>query len=125
MFSLGKNKKSFKSLEEASKKVEELEAKISEISRELEDFKKEGKIFFQKLGLRRYNPFSGMGGDQSFSLALLDENNDGFVITSIFINDNSRIFAKPIIKGESGHQLSKEEKETIEQAKNSKTYGSR
>ncbi len=118
MFSFGKKrKKSVESLEEASNKLTELEEKIGEITKELKERKKESAIFFQKLGLVRYNPFNGLGGDQSFSLALLDKNDSGCIITSIFTKDNSRIFSKPIIKGRSDYQLSKEEIEAIGQAK--------
>src|SRR3989338_3673463 len=44
-----------------------------------------------KVALVRFNPFQGMGGDQSFSLALLDAKNNGFVLTSIHANDTTRI----------------------------------
>jgi hypothetical protein len=64
----------------------------------------------------RYNPFDNVGGDQSFSIALLDANNNGFVITSLYAREGTRVFAKPIKNGESEFPLSEEEKEAINRA---------
>jgi hypothetical protein len=48
---------------------------------------------------------------------MLDQKNNGFVVTSIFMDGNTRIFAKPIEKGLSKYQLSKEEQQAIEGVK--------
>lgn len=72
---------------------------------------------FQKIGVVRYNPFKDVGGDQSFSIALLDLNNSGFVITSLYGREGTRVYAKPITKGKSEYSLSEEEIEAIEKAK--------
>ncbi len=70
----------------------------------------------QNVGVVRYNAFDGMGSDQSFSLALLDENGDGFVLTSLYGRNASTTFAKPIKAMQSSYPLSDEEKKAIEQA---------
>ena len=75
---------------------------------------------YQKLGLVRYNPFSDTGSDQSFSLALLDLLNNGFVITSIHGRDLNRVYAKQVENGKSRHNLSAEEEEAIRRAKGEK-----
>jgi hypothetical protein len=75
---------------------------------------------YQKLALVRYNPFSDTGSDQTFSLALLDLNNNGFVITSIHGRDLNRVYAKEIVNGKSRHNLSAEEEEAIRRAKGEK-----
>ncbi len=73
--------------------------------------------FIQKIGLVRFNPFSQTGGDQSFSLALLDANDDGFVLSSLHSRDHTRLYAKTIKKGQSvGHELSKEERQALKDA---------
>ena len=73
-----------------------------------------GAIGGFKYGLVRYNPFDDLGGDQSFSLALLDQNNSGIIITSLHTRDNTRVFAKPIIRGEGESvSLSRDEKLAI------------
>jgi hypothetical protein len=113
-----KGKKTIRNLEEAAKKIEELDSEIAKINKELKERKKESESHIQKFGLIRYNPFNELGGDQSFSLALLDKHNNGIVVTSIFNHEKSRVFGKMIINGESQYRLSKEEGEAIEQAKN-------
>ena len=59
-----------------------------------------------------------MGGNQSFVIALLDEENNGFVITSLFIKEGSRVYTKAIKAGKSDHVLSKEELEAVNKAIN-------
>jgi hypothetical protein len=119
MFSFPKKqpKQEPENLEEALVVFKSLEAKIGELSGRLEKLEKAEPRFFQKLGLIRFNPFKEMGGDQSFSLALLDKENSGLVITSLNGRQGNRIFAKPLAKGISSYQLSEEEKQAIEQAK--------
>ena len=70
----------------------------------------------QKFSLNRFNPFNQVGGDQSFILILLDNNNSGVIITSLHNRDNTRIYAKQIKNGQ-GFQstLSREEKSALAQ----------
>lgn len=70
----------------------------------------------QNVSVIRYNAFDGMGSDQSFSLALLDEDGDGFVLTSLYGRNASTTFAKPIKGMQSSYPLSDEERRAIEQA---------
>lgn len=67
-------------------------------------------------GLVRFNPFSDAGGDQSFSLALLDDRKNGVVISSLYGREINRVYAKPVQNGTSTYQLTAEEKRAIEQA---------
>jgi len=115
MFSF--KKKKLQTLEQAIEYIKKLEIRIDAMQEELYKEKEKNNLALRKLGILRYNPFKESGGDQSFSLALLEENDNGFVITSIYTNEGVRVFAKPIIKGESKYQLSEEEKEVIKKAK--------
>lgn len=74
----------------------------------------------QKVGMLRFNAFSDMGGEQSFALALLDKNNAGVVISSIYGRDDARTYAKPIKSGTSTYKLSQEERNAIDKAINGK-----
>ena len=65
------------------------------------------------MGVVRYNPFSDTGSDQSFSIALLDSDNNGMVITSLYSRDGNRVYAKPVKNNVSEYSLSNEEKEAI------------
>jgi hypothetical protein len=67
-----------------------------------------------KIGLIRFNPFGDIGGDQSFSVALLDGKDCGFIISSLHTKEGTRVYAKPIKDGESQkYQLTEEEKQAI------------
>lgn len=103
---------------EILKELAKLGKKNSELKNELEKLKSESRRHFQKLGFVRYNPFSGVGSDQSFSLAVLDDDNNGFIITSLFSREGNRVYAKAIEKGNSTYQLSDEEKEALDKAIN-------
>ena len=70
----------------------------------------------QKIGMVRYNAFRDTGSDLSFTLALLNEYNDGVVLNGIYARDMSNIYAKPIENGKSKYVLSDEEKQAIEKA---------
>ncbi len=69
------------------------------------------------IGLVRYNAFRDTGSDLSFSLALLDYNLDGVVITSIYGREESRCYGKPVSGGESIHHLSDEERQALAEAR--------
>ncbi|MCL6441982.1 MAG: DUF4446 family protein [Alicyclobacillus sp.] len=62
----------------------------------------------------RYNAFADQGSDLSFSVALLDDNSDGVVISSIYGRDESRVYGKPIQRGSSAYTLTDEEIEVLE-----------
>ncbi|MCP6719525.1 MAG: DUF4446 family protein, partial [Patescibacteria group bacterium] len=120
MFEIFKSKKKPKNLEEVVSQVENLKKDFKKISEELNSLKKEGKFSIQKTGVVRFNPFKDIGGNQSFSIAFLDGNNDGVVISSFYSREGSRVFAKPIEKGQSKYELSEEEKKAIEYARNNR-----
>ncbi len=63
----------------------------------------------QKVGVVRYKAFEDIGSDLSYSVAMLDNKNDGVVITSIFGRNMSTSYAKPISNGTSKYALSDEE----------------
>lgn len=75
----------------------------------------------QKIGFKKYNAFENIGNDLSFALTLLDGNNNGIVISSIYGRNESRIFSKPIVKGKSLVNLSQEELESLNEALGERT----
>jgi len=68
------------------------------------------------LSVIRYNAFGDTGSDLSFSLAILDDNLNGVVITSIYGREESRTYAKPVEGGKSVYNLSEEEQTAIKKA---------
>lgn len=68
---------------------------------------------FQKMGIVKYDAFSQMGGQLSFSLALLDENNDGFILNSVHSSDGCYSYTKEIKGGTSPISLGVEEEKAL------------
>ena len=73
---------------------------------------------YQKIGIIKYDAFKEMGGKLSFSLCMLDDENNGFVLTSMHTREGCYTYIKEIIKGESFVILSVEERKALEEAKN-------
>jgi len=111
-----KREKEPENFKEILAQFKDLKDGFEKISKELENLKKENTFTIQKVGIIRFNPFKEIGGDQSFSVALLDGNNDGIVITSLYTREGNRVYGKPIKKGFSEYILSGEEKEAINKA---------
>ena len=79
----------------------------------------DSNFLLNQVGLVRYNPFTDTGGNMSFSLAMLNNNGDGAVITSLHSREGMRIYSKSISGYSSDQTLTEEEKEAIERAKRS------
>ena len=99
-----------------ARRVARIEAKIEEIDPRLELLEGISKLGIRKVGFLRFNPFHDTGGDNSFVLALLDEKNDGVLISSLYARGGVRVYGKPIEGGDSRYPLSKEEKGVVEEA---------
>lgn len=80
---------------------------------------------FNRISIKHYNAFDFTYGDLSFSMAILDDLGSGFIFTNIHNRDDARCYCKRIIKGESKHPMSEEEKEVLEQALNGNAVFSR
>lgn len=72
------------------------------------------KNTFQKIGMVKYDAFHEMGGKLSFSLALLDQKNDGFIINAMHSREGCYTYIKEIVNGNSIIVLAEEEKEALE-----------
>lgn len=96
--------------------------KVIAKNEELQDFcvrlDTDMKNCIQKVGIYRYNAYKDTGNDLSFTVALLNEKNDGVVFNGIYSREMSNIYAKPIIKGESKYRITEEEQEAIKRAIN-------
>lgn len=71
---------------------------------------------YQKMGIIKYDAFRQMGGQLSFCLALLNENNDGFILNSVHSSDGCYSYTKEIKNGECAISLGEEEKQALEMA---------
>lgn len=109
-------------IEEMLKNYIETVDKVEKQNQELQKYciqidKNMGKCI-QKVGMVRYNAFQDTGSDLSFTLAMLDENNNGVVLNGIYSREMSNIYAKAVENGKSLNTLSEEEKEAIQKAMN-------
>lgn len=85
-------------------------------SGQISDIKENLKIVYQKCGIVKYDAFNEMGGKLSFSLALLNDNNTGFVINAMHSREGCYTYIKEIINGESYIPLGEEEKQAVKKA---------
>jgi Protein of unknown function (DUF4446) len=67
----------------------------------------------QGIGFVRFNTFEDTGGNQSFALALLDQDADGFIVSSLHSRNGTRIYAKSIMAGRCDTAMSSEEEEAL------------
>jgi hypothetical protein len=118
-----KDKKEPENVQDILRAFEELKLENIKTREELLKMREISKNCLYKFSVIRYNPFSNIGGDQSFSIAILNGEDSGFVLTSLFTNEGTRIYTKPIKNGISGYELSDEEKKVIEQAKKNEEEG--
>ena len=99
-------------------KIDEVKKDTAETKEKSIELEKELQKCIQKTSILRYRAFENVGSDLSFSIALLDNNNDGFILTGIYGRNDSTTYAKPIDKGLSRYDMSDEEKEVLNKAMN-------
>ena len=88
----------------------------------IENINKELKNTVQGIETIRFNPFKGdgIGGNQSFATAILDQNGNGVIISSLYSREKVSTFAKPITNWSCEYELSGEEKEVLDRVKDNK-----
>jgi len=72
---------------------------------------------YRRAGLVRFNPFEDTGSNQSFVIALLDDEGDGLLLSSLHSRSGTRIYAKPVRGGRAETTISDEEGEAIRLAR--------
>ncbi len=97
-------------------KLDEIEAFNQENKKTMEMVLEHLDGTYQKVGLVKYNAFDDMGGKLSFSLALLNRKNNGFIINAMHSREGCYTYIKEIIDGNSVLLLAAEEKEALEMA---------
>jgi TolA-binding protein len=93
--------------------VKDLRRELSRVQEELAQLRGVMRTKVSTARVKRYNAFAQTGSDLSFSIALLDEHQNGVVISSIYGRDESRTYAKPINAGQSTYTLTDEELEVL------------
>lgn len=91
----------------------------TELETYLTDVEKRLRKSIQSVHTVRFNPFVGTGGgsNQSFATTLINEDGDGVIISSLYSREHVSVFAKPIKKHTTEHELSDEETVSLESAR--------
>ena len=84
--------------------------------KDIRDLNKRFAKAFQKIGIVKYDAYQQMGGLLSFSLALLDEDNNGLILNSVHSTEGCYTYTKEVVYGECKQELSNEEKVALDQA---------
>lgn len=86
---------------------------IEKNKKDIRNLYKNFESAFQKVGIVKYDAFNQMGGKLSFSLALLDENNNGFILNSVHSTDGCYSYTKEIENGVCKISLGEEEEKAL------------
>ena len=98
-------------------KVNDLEITVSKLNNAVLLAKRDVAVSLRHVAVVRFSAIQDMGGQYSFSMALLDDDGTGFVLTCIQNQTTSRVYAKPVINRNSDIPLSPEELQAITSAK--------
>lgn len=103
-------------LREQDLHVRQVDERAAELERRL--WHAEGRLAkaIRRVHVHRFNPFRETGGDQSFVIALLDDEGSGLIVTGLHARAETRLYAKPIHSGNSHYPLSDEEITAIRSA---------
>lgn len=122
-FFMGKGRRPEHSLEvqlqQYKETVNDVASKYEEVVNIINDVRSNLNVCTQKIGIVRYNPFEEMGGNLSFAIAVLDREDNGFVLNGIHSRTGTFTYAKPVEFGVSTYVLCDEEIQAIEEAKSS------
>lgn len=119
MSKLGEGDKVEKILSEYLRIVDETSKEIKKQCGRINVLESNLKKCVQKVGLIRYNAYGDTGSDLSFTMALMDSDDNGVVVNGLYSRESSSIFAKPLVKGNTKYNLSAEEIQAIDIARTS------
>lgn len=99
-------------------KTEKVEDENAKVLAKYDEINEKLMRCLQKNSIIRYKAFEDVGSDLSYSIALLDDNNDGLILTGLYGRNESITYAKPVDKGISRYDLSEEEQQVLTDAMN-------
>lgn len=99
-------------------KMDEFDKLLTMARDDIVNLRKNQKMCFQKLGIVKYDALFDLSGQLSCAIAVLDQMEDGFILNTVYSRDASYAYVKEIRGGISEIELSREEEQALEQAKN-------
>lgn len=103
-------------IKENIKDVKEIKSLTEKNSKAVKDIYEKLEVTYCKVGMIKYDAFHEMGGKLSFSLAMLDMKNNGFIINAMHTREGCYTYIKEIVDGNSIIVLSGEEQEALNRA---------
>jgi len=97
--------------------VDNHQQELNTHKQKIDTLEKQQPLHKSKIAIKRYNAFSETGSDLSFSIAIVDAQKDGVVISGIHSREGGYVYGKPVEKGQSKYSLTPEELKAIEEAK--------
>jgi len=117
VFMKGKNGKSLeKSIFKRFDRLQEIEELAEENRKEIDKLYEKIKNNYQKIGIVKYDAFHEMGGELSFALTMLDENNTGWILNAMHSREGCYTYIKEVVEGGCEIELAAEEEECLERA---------
>lgn len=99
-------------------RIEKLEASDREKKEQIDAILKNLRSVYQKTGLVKYDAFREMSGKLSYALAMLDQDNNGIMVSSMYSREGCYSYVKEIVRGKSSINLSEEEEQALDIAIN-------
>jgi hypothetical protein len=97
-------------------RVEQVDTRQRQVEQRVSALEDRIPLCVQHVGLVRYDAFEDVGGQQSFSLAMLDALQNGIILTSVYSRSDVRVYAKAVRQGQPSHPLSEEEQQALRNA---------
>ena len=99
------------------KDLESLQKSKNKIETDIDNIENRLKKSIRGLSTVRFNPFTDSGGNQSFAIAMLNEEGDGVIVSSLYSRERMSVFAKPVKNHASEYDLTNEERDALSKAK--------
>jgi len=97
--------------------VRDATGRVQEMDTLTRHLERASRGYLQRVGFLRFNPFRDAGGDQSFVVAVTDQDGNGAVISSLHSRDVTRVYGKPLAGWASPYPLTDEEGQAIKKAR--------
>ena len=104
-------------LTEHMAQVRDATGRVVELDELATRLERASRSHLQRVGFLRFNPFRDAGGDQSFAVAVTDQDGNGVVISSLHSRDVTRVYGKPLAGWASPYPLTEEEEQAIKKAR--------
>ena len=103
-------------LENMSAQMDALKAEQEKESGQIDVLEKKAAVAFSKVAIVHYDAFPNISGKLSFSVAMLNEGKNGYILSNIHGREDARCYLKPVVNGQAQTVLSEEEKSVLETA---------